>query len=369
MRKILLCLAIALLLAGTVFAAPAQAAEGILKEIHPERYIVKEGDTLWDIASMFLKDAWMWPEIWHVNPEIENPHMVFPGDVIVLTYVAGKPVLTVDRGGEDKTAKLTTREVVAATRTPVSQERETIVLKQKIRATLITSAIPAIPLDAVASLLTTGRIVEQFTLEGAPHILAGRADRLIFGPGDEFYARGTWTGNTSVYGIYRRGSVYLDPETKEVLGFEAREVGMAKVLARVGDLLTFQLTSVKEDVRIGDRLLPTEERRVESTFYPTAPDQKVTGVIMNVMGGVTQVGRNNVVVINRGAINGLRIGNVLAVHKSGTVVRDRFARDRVELPMERAGLLMLFRIFDKMSYGLVLQTEEPLRIGDEVTNP
>ena len=281
--------------------------------------------------------------------------MIFPGDVIILTYVAGKPVLTVDRGLETP-ATITRPRAVAAG----STQNRTVILKQQVRATPITSAIPAIPLDAIASLLTMGRIVEQFTLEAAPHILAGRADRLIFGPGDEFYARGNWTSNTSVYGLFREGDVYLDPETKEVLGFEAREVGLAKVMSRDGDLLTFELTSVTEDVRIGDRLLPTEERRVESTFYPTAPDESVVGVIMNVMGGVTQVGRNNVVVINKGTTNGLKVGNVLAIYKSGTVVRDRVAHDRVQLPVERSGLMMLFRIFDKMSYGLVLRTVEPL---------
>jgi|TARA_B100001964_G_scaffold216078_1_gene255007 hypothetical protein len=290
--------------------------------------------------------------------------MIFPGDVIILTYVAGKPVLTVDRGLETP-ATITRPRAVAAG----STQNRTVILKQQVRATPITSAIPAIPLDAIASLLTMGRIVEQFTLEAAPHILAGRADRLIFGPGDEFYARGNWTSNTSVYGLFREGDVYLDPETKEVLGFEAREVGLAKVMSRDGDLLTFELTSVTEDVRIGDRLLPTEERRVESTFYPTAPDESVVGVIMNVMGGVTQVGRNNVVVINKGTTNGLKVGNVLAIYKSGTVVRDRVAHDRVQLPVERSGLMMLFRIFDKMSYGLVLRTVEPLRVGDQVTNP
>jgi|TARA_Y100000310_G_scaffold345037_1_gene461326 hypothetical protein len=359
MRKILLCLALSLLSAG------AAAAEELLRETHPDRYVVKAGDTLWDVSSMFLNDAWRWPDIWQVNPDIENPHMIFPGDVITLTYVAGKPVLTIDRDNEGEIATITRPQIRTSDRRGI----ETVVLRQKVRATPITSAIPAIPLDAVASLLTTGRIVEQFTLDGAPHIIAGKADRLIFGPGDEFYARGNWTSNNSVYGIFRKGNVYLDPQTKEVLGFEAREVGLAKVAQRDGDLLTLEMTSVTEDVRIGDRLLPTEERRVESTFYPNAPADRVVGVIMNVMGGVTQVGRNNVVAINRGASHGLEVGNVLAIYKSGTVVRDRVARDQIELPVERAGLMMLFRIFDKMSYGLVLRTEEPLRVGDEVTNP
>ena len=172
-----------------------------------------------------------------------------------------------------------------------------------------------------------------------------------------------------LFGIFREGVVYVDPETREVLGFEAREVGTATVERRDEDLYTLTLTSVKEDVRIGDRLLPTEQRRVESTFYPAAPDNKIEGLIMTVLGGVTQVGRNDVVAINRGLNHGLDVGHILAIYKRGAIVRDRIKRDRVQLPAERAGLLMIFRSFDKMSYGLVLETEEPLRISDLVQNP
>ena len=133
--------------------------------------------------------------------------------------------------------------------------------------------------------------------------------------------------------------------------------------------MTFELTSVKEDVRLGDRLMPTEERRVESTFYPMPPREQVEGVIMTVLGGVTQVGRNDVVVINRGLNSGLDVGTVLAIAKQGATVRDRVYRDRVTLPTERAGILMVFQAFEKMAYGLVLQTQEPLRVGDVVRNP
>ena len=163
--------------------------------------------------------------------------------------------------------------------------------------------------------------------------------------------------------------MYQDPDTREVLGFEAREVGLARVVSSDDNLRTFVLLSVKEDVRIGDRLMPTEERRVESTFYPAPPSEQINGVIMTVLGGVTQVGRNDVIVLNRGRQHGLDVGDVLAIHKHGSVARDRYSRELVQLPTERAGIVMVFRSFDKMSYGLVLQTEEPLRVGDVVVNP
>ncbi len=357
MRKILLAVVFVLVVIQSTLAATS-----ILRPDHPDRYTVKKGDTLWDISSMFLADAWLWPEIWHINPDIENPHLIFPGDVIILRFVDGEPQLIVDRGDEARTVKLSPQ--------PERGEGRDVKVQPNIRSSNLNSAISAIPLDAISSLLTTGRIVERDTLENAPHLLAGKSDRLIFGPGDGFYARGDWPEEQpSVFGIYRKGEVYVDPETGEILGYEAREVGTAAVDKREDDLYTLTLTAVKEDVRIGDRLLPTEERRLESTFFPSSPARETKGVIMTVMGGVTQVGRYDVVAINRGLQDDLDVGNVLAIHKRGAIVRDEVYRDRVQLPSERAGILMIFRAFEKMSYGLVLETEEPLRVGDIVQNP
>ena len=350
----------------------AIAATDILRPDHPDRYDVKDGDTLWDIATMFLKDAWRWPEIWQVNPDIDDPHLIYPGDVILLSYVDDQPRLSVSRRKDSRAVKLVPE--LPVPQLSVSQERvqsdRNVKLLPRIRRTSLKNAIAAIPLDAISSMITTGRIVGQHTLDNAPHILAGISDRLIFGPGDGFYARGVWPEDKpSVFGIYRRGQVFLDPETGEVLGFEAREVGTAKVERRKNDLYTFTLSTVNEDVRLGDRLLPTEQRRVESTFYPAAPSRNVEGVIMMVLGGVTQVGRNDIVVVNRGMQHGLNIGNILAIHKRGAIVSDRTQRERVELPTTKVGLLMVFRSFEKMAYGLVLETKEPLRIGDTVQNP
>jgi hypothetical protein len=368
-------IALTLLLMFSGFAVAAESSS-LLREGHPDEYLVVEGDTLWDIAGMFLTDPWHWPEIWHVNPEIKNPHLIYPGDEIILKYVGGDPQLTLKRGPGERTYKLKPNQ-------RVRQGDRFEKMEPSVRVSPLESAIPAIPLDAVASLMTTGRIVEQETLENAPRILAGRSEKLIFGPGDQFYGRGMWDEDTSVYGIFRAGNVYQDPETGEILGYEATEVGLARATDRHDDIVTFTLTSVKEDVRIGDKLMPTEERRVESTFYPKPPEQDVEGVIMTVLGGVSVVGRNDVVVINRGSTSGLDIGTVLAIAKKGKVVRAEGTTEidqsmwkkmigsfqKVQLPTERAGVLMVFRVFDKMSYGLVLETQEPLRIGDVVRNP
>jgi nucleoid-associated protein YgaU len=352
MRKILIAIALSFML-----VQGSLAADNLLKPNHPDRYIVKQGDTLWDISSMFLADAWRWPELWNVNPAIKNPHLIFPGDQIALRYVDGKPQLLVSRGDEGRTIRLTPE--------PNADTK----LLPKVRAEPLTSSIPAIPLGAIAALLNTGRIVGPGTLENAPHILAGEAERLVFGPGDRFYARGQWGSETSVYGIFRQGEVYQDPVTREVLGFEALGKGVARVLRRADDLYTMRVTSIQEDVRIGDRLLPTEERRVESMFYPASPDEQINGVVMTLLGGATLIGKNQVVAVNRGEINGLEVGHVLAIYKAGKIVRDKVRREKVSLPAERIGLLMVFRTFEKMAYGLVLQTDEPIRVGDLLQNP
>jgi len=354
---------IMLCLAGVAYGEQETDAEdSLLREGHPDQYLVKEGDTLWDIASQFLKDPWHWPEIWHVNPDIKNPHLIYPGDEIFLKYVGGDPQMSLKRGPGERTYKLKPQQ-------SIRQGDRNEIMQPAVRVSPLESAIPAIPLDAVASLMTTGQIVEQDTLALAPRILAGKLESLVFGPGDQFYARGVWDEDTSTYGVFREGEVYVDPETGEILGYEAVEVGLAKAVARENDVVTFIMKSVQEDVRIGDRLMPTEERRVESTFYPTPPDQKVEGVILAVLGGVTQVGRDNVVVVNRGLSAGVEVGTVLAIAKKGALVRDQFEGGYVQLPTERAGILMVFRSFEKMAYGLVLQTSEPLRIGDVVRNP
>lgn len=357
MKKILPSLVFAIL--AFVIAIPSFAAE-VLKENHPDRYVVKNGDSLWGIASMFLRDAWMWPEIWHVNPGIENPHLIFPGDEILLRYVDGEPQLTLRRG--DATARVNASQ-------SVRQGDRNTKLEPEIRISPLTGAIPAIPFDKISSMLPTGRIVAEDTLDLAPHILASVSERLVFGPGDSFYARGLWSDQTTIYGVYRKGDIYQDPETREILGYEARELGFAKVIAKNGEIQTFELVSVKEDIRLGDRLMPTEERRVESTFFPKPPTEKVEGVIMNVAGSVIQVGKTDVVVINRGLKHGLDIGAVLAIHKNGGIVRDRIGGGYVELPSERAGVLLVVRAYEKMSYGFVLETKIPLRVGDLVLNP
>jgi len=342
MRKILLA---TLLLAGAQIAL-ADVVQ--LKEGHPERHIVVKGDTLWDISGKFLSHPWQWPDIWKVNPQIKNPHLIYPGDEIALVYVDGKPQLQLSRGGS----------------------RGTVKLSPAVRSIPVAEAIPTIPLETINSFLLSNRIVdsaEQF--EKRPHVVAGHAERVVSGSGDKIYVRGQLEQDVPTFGIFRQGKRYVDPQTKEVLGINADDVGSGQVLAEEGEVATLAVTRSSQEVRIGDRLLPGEERAIDSVFMPSAPATEVSGLILDVPRGVTQIGAMDVVTLNKGARDGLAPGHVLAVYKTGETVRDRVTGQSVKIPDERAGLLMVFRTYNKLSYGLVLSANQQLSVLDKVRNP
>ncbi len=347
------------LLGAALFAMAAWAQstgnlEPYLRADHPDSYTVKKGDTLWGISGQFLQKPWQWPELWRANPQIENPHLIYPGDTLRLVYINGQPALVLDRGDASRTYK-------ASPSTDVK-------LSPHVRATPLESAIPAINLDAIQGFLVQNRVVAPAILDAAPYVIQGDSERLVVGGGDRLYVRGELPESGS-YSFVRKGDLYRDPKTNEVLGLEATYIGLGRVVASDGDISTFFVNSSREEVQIGDRVLPTEERKVESTFYPSAPSAQVDGELIAVFGGVTQVGQYDVVVLDRGEREGLTSGNVLAIYKRGALVRDRIAKNTVRLPSERAGLLMVFRVFNKLSYALVLATERPLAVGDEVKNP
>lgn len=347
----------AVLWGGLAIGVISVAAEDLtqyLKPGHPDVYSVVKGDTLWDISGTFLSKPWLWPEIWQINPHIENPHLIYPGDQIALIYVDGQPRLQLSRGDAGRTTRLT--------------PSDTVSLQPQIRSTPLESAIPAISLDAIQGFLVQNRVVEPHVLEAAPYVVQGESERLVLGAGDRVYVRGTLADNES-YNLVRRGPLYVDPDTEEVLGREATYIGFGQAVAQDASIASMDVTQTREEVQIGDRVLPTEERRVDSSFFPSAPSGDVNGEIISVFSGVTQVGQYDVVVVNRGERENIEVGNVLAIYRRGALARDRIANETIRLPSERAGLMMIFRTFEKLSYGLVLSTERPLAINDEVRNP
>lgn len=347
MKKILLAVA-----AASLISFFSWADDALLKTGHPDEYTVKKGDTLWDISGTFLNSPWLWPEIWHVNPQIENPHLIFPGDLIRLVYLDGQPRLTLER-----TLKM------------VPGAGGTTKLSPSIRVQQTEDAISAIPLDKIEVFLSRSRVVEPGQLEASPYVLAGQQQHVIVGAGDRAYARGAFDSQYSNYSIYRKGVAFNDPVTKELLGVYALGIGTASIVKTDADIATLDIVRTYEEVRPGDNLLPSEDRSVDSVFFPSAPDVDIEALIIAVEGGVTQVGKFNVVMINRGEREGLQIGNVLAIYKTGEIVTDRVRGGKVALPDERAGLLMVFRTFEKMSFGLVLEADRALAVNDKVRNP
>jgi nucleoid-associated protein YgaU len=336
-----------MLLAGLV-ALPVASETLVLSENAPEVYVVKKGDTLWGIAGMYLRDPWMWPEIWEVNPQLDNPNLIFPGDELYLVYVDGRPRLQVRRGAGSRTVKLT----------------------PQMRIEPLDTAIPMISLEKIGPWLRGHRVLSAGELESAPYVVAGQQRRLLSAAGDQLYARGVFPPEETGFNIYRQGDTYIDPLTEEVLGIQAEDMGSAKLLDnKLEDVSQLEVTRVTEDVRQGDRLMPNESRDITPTFQPRAPDMEVDGFMIAVDGGVSQIGTLDVVAINRGQREGMEEGHVLAIYQTGEVVWDPLRKENVKVPDSRAGLLMVFRAFEKMSYGIVMKSNRTLAVMDRVTSP
>ncbi len=330
---------------GLLLSCSAIAAGPVaLNPAHPERYTVVKGDTLWDISALFLRDPWLWPDVWYVNPQIENPHLIYPGDEIILTYRDGRPVLTLSRG-RDK-------------------------LSPSVRATPIDEAIPTIPVDAIAQFLTRPYVMEENELEQAPYIVHFLDDHIIGGAGISFYARSIETSDVPRYTIVRPGKPYIDPDTEEVLGYEAAFIGDSD-LKRTGDPAKLLIATSELEAIIGDRLIQAEDDEPLTNFQPRAPETDIEGRIISVLNGVSQIGQYNVVVLNKGARDGLEPGHVLQILQGGDEVRDivKGRGETVTLPLEEAGVLMVFRTFDKVSFALVMRATKPLHVMDWVRPP
>ena len=320
-----------------------------LKPDAPERYTVKKGDTLWGIAERYTDDAWQWPNIWYQNNQVKNPHLIFPGDIIGLTNIGGEMRVTVVSRGEGS---------------------RTVKMSPTARIEPIESAIPTIPMDAVMPFIVSNRIVERKDLNAAPYIVAAGGGRIMNGAGGVAYGRGDFAeGAANAYGIFRASEVYRDPVTDEILGLEAKEIGLANVKSLEKDIVTLDLVKTSQQVIEGDRLLTTENRQLVARFQPKAPAEYVDGYIIAVPGGVTQVGQYSMIVINKGIRDGVTEGSVLDIMKVGEMVRDRSKEEHIRLPSEKAGQLMVFRAYEKLSYALVVKATRALKVGDQVRSP
>lgn len=361
MKKPVLLL-VASLLAGSAFAADSQPVD--IKDTAPERYTVQKGDTLWDISNRYLKDPWRWPEIWEVNPQVRNPHLIFPGDKLLLCRIEERSVVAVDAGGG--CAEVAERMTGRAT---ARVDANTGKLLPQIRSEPLSVAIPAVSLQSIRAFLSGSRVVNVEDFEKAPYVLAGVAHRIIAGAGEKVYARGQNLAVGDNYGVYRRGKPYIDPDTGEVLGIEAIDIANGKISAVKGEVGTYEIARSTQEVRIEDRLLLSEATAVTPVFHPRNPDNIKPGRILQIMNSLGSGGMNSVVVINRGEREGVQQGHTFALYQRGGVVRDRTKDEMIQLPAESAGLAMVFRTFNKVSYAIILKASTVIKQGDEVRPP
>ncbi|MBI3716042.1 MAG: LysM peptidoglycan-binding domain-containing protein [Betaproteobacteria bacterium] len=342
----------------------------------PTLYTVVKGDTLWDISARFLKQPWRWPEIWNMNREqIKDTHWIYPGDVVKLSFDSqGRPMLSFAERGEGAGAS-----------------GGTVTLNPKIRVESIGLAIPSIPIRVIGPFLTLPLVVEKDALLNSPKIIGTEEGHVIIGAGDTAYGAGIKPEQGNKWQVYRQGRELKDPDTAEILGYEATYLGDVRV-SKFGEASRLEVIKATQEINKGDRLTPAAESLILS-YSPHAPDKVVKGKVVSGIGGISESAQYSIVILNLGKRDGMEVGHVLATYRSGAWVNTRdtdtsdtsavaglFSRltgktkedgipDNIKLPDERNGLVFVFRVFDKVSYALVMSTRLPIQLGDVVQTP
>ena len=351
------------------------AEEIQINPAHPDQYTVVKGDTLWDISGKFLNHPWQWPELWSNNSQIKNPHLIYPGDTVYFSIVNGRPQLSLSRNEQqtqsptDSTCILSEEDVKnGRTEFAVSEDGK---LLPCIRETINKQAIELIPTESIAQFLTSPQVVAENELNNAPYVVDIAGEHLVAGTGDRVYVRSITQPEKLAYTIYRAGNTYVSPETGEILGYEAKYIADT-TLQQAGDPATLSITKSNSEIRIGDRVMPKAEEEVTLNYFPRPPEKSINGSIISVLGGVSQIGLYNVVVIDKGTKDGILAGHELAIYQNGNSIKDPYSaikNDSVKLPDENAGTLMVFRPFERVSYALVMKATQAIHILDKVQTP
>ncbi len=376
------------LLAFLSLASISIADTVTLNPDRPDQYVVQKGDTLWDISARFLQEPWYWPTIWQGNPQIEDPHLIYPGDVISLTFKDGQPMLTVNASG-------------------MGVNGRNVKLSPVVRSYDRDDAIPSIPVDAIQQFLTRPRIVTDEEMDDWPYVVSSYDEHLVSGAGNKLYVRGLSEDSTVTrYGLYRKGPAYINPrkDKDEILGYEALYLGDV-VVEKWGDPASVIVTLSKQEIYNGDRLVAESDEDANNEFTPSTPYRDIDANILSVINGVAEIGQFQVVVVDVGDGDGIEVGSILGIYQSGNVVRDEIASEikrnyevadndfigalvkgindsglvgylgrwntkpeLIELPAEYAGILMVFRIFENVSYALVMEAVSPIHVYDSVRN-
>ena len=346
-----------------------------LNPAHPDQYTVAKGDTLWDISGKFLNHPWQWPELWSNNSQIKNPHLIYPGDTIYFSIVNGRPQLSLSRN--EQYAQSTADSPCVLSQEDVKKGRREFAVSKDgkllpcIRETTIKQAIALIPIESIAQFLISPRVVAENELNNAPYVVDIAGEHLIAGAGDKLYVRSITQPESLSYTIYRAGDTYVNPQTGEILGYEAKYIADT-TLQQAGDPATLSITKSNSEIRKGDRVMPKIEEEVILSYFPRPPEKSIKGSIISVLGGVSQIGRYNVVVIDKGTKDGILPGHELDIYQKGNSINDPYSavkNDTVKLPDEIAGKLMVFRPFERVSYALVMEANQALHIFDKVQTP
>jgi len=334
----------------------------------PDSHTVVRGDTLWDISKLFLRSPWRWPELWGMNLEqIKNPHLIYPGQVLSLVKVGDRAMLRVAQPAGASSAE------------PVGN---TVKLSPRVRAdTLDNGAIPSIPMHLIGPFLNEAVVFSTDELATAPRIVASQEGRVLLSRGETAYVRGDLKGNRD-FRVFRDSVPLVDPDSGEVLGFEARYVGTAEFVRDGGVQATvdgksaqivpatFKMTTIRQEAGVGDRLAPVPQSDY-AAYVPHAPSQPIKGRIVSIYGEAISAGQNQIITLNRGARDGVERGHVMALWRDGTMAVDSTdsSRPLMKLPDERIGTLFVFRVFDRVAYALILQSEDPVKPGDRFSQP
>lgn len=352
--------------------APVSADVIQLAPNHPDRYVVVKGDTLWDISARFLKDPWRWASVWKINQQIKNPHLIYPGDVIMLTYDAnGQPQLSVlrDEKAAPTTGTTPAPAVVEPTDTsPAPAGMNVVKLSPKARVEALSNAIPTISPDAIVPFLTQPLVVGKHELENAGYVTIGLDSRVALGDGSEFYARKLGPNPVEYYQIFRPGKALRNPDTGELLAYEAMYLGDATLL-KAGDPSKLVVTTVKQEIVPTDRLLAAPKRASLPYYYPRAPDKNVHGRILSAINGLAEFGPDAIVAISLGEREGMQEGYVLRIMRHAGKDKDPVTGKFYKLPDEETGLLMIFRVYEKVSYALIMNATQPVHLLDVVQTP
>jgi len=317
---------------------------------------------LWNIASQFLQDPERWPDIWQPDEYLDNPDLIYPGDDLRIGFVGGSPRILVQRG-----------------------DRTEVRLGPQIRSEILTSAIPAIPLEAIESSFTRNRVVAQDLYDAAPYIVANLGNSLTIGTGDEIYARGNWPIGTSSFEIYRAGRLYMDGPGGQQIGLEIEFLGLATISSNEGpDLRRMLINNSSKEITVGDRLLIREESSINATIFPTEPASHMEGQIIAFMSDESMASQLDTVVINLGLRDNLVVGDILSIQQPGDRMVDEvnrqrmtfrerlratFRGERLQLPPKDIGTLLVYRTFEQLSYAVILSSTEPARLGNQVVSP